>query len=373
MRPIAPRTARTLHLLLSILLLCLGASAQPAVTNDPPFYGPFNAIFLPDGDGLEEKLNEHDSVLLADSPWSLYCWIQLAGDVEAPTLVAGLGDASEQYPRYIGLEPGKVVLWLGDHNRLEAAASLTSAAWHLLAATFDGSEFRLFSDGRELVSGKLVLGTVGAVLRIAPGLQPGASGKHFGGKVAGLTVLREALSPEGVNQRYKDPPDFNRLTFEDGSKPWRVQTRGQAGYRAPQDPATMPKSRALVPLPPSPFRPGQKLKSSQKLQLNTENQWTVGGWELVAAPEVQAEGSELSQTGIDTRKWIPATVPGTVLTSMVDRGIYPDPDYGLNNLAIPESLNKQDYWYRNEFKSPKNASGKRLTLTFQGINYKAAV
>ena len=31
---------------------------------------------------------------------------------------------------------------------------------------------------------------------------------------------------------------------------------------------------------------------------------------------------------------------------MIDRGIYPDPDYGLNNLAIPETLNKQDYWYR---------------------------
>ena len=47
-----------------------------------------------------------------------------------------------------------------------------------------------------------------------------------------------------------------------------------------------------------------------------------------------------------------ATVPGTVLTTMVDNGIYPDPGYGLNNLAIPESLNKQDYWYRNDFTVP---------------------
>ena len=54
--------------------------------------------------------------------------------------------------------------------------------------------------------------------------------------------------------------------------------------------------------------------------------------------------------------WWAATVPGTALTTMVDRGIYPDPDYGLNNLAIPESLNKQDYWYRNGFESPKTAT-----------------
>ena len=57
----------------------------------------------------------------------------------------------------------------------------------------------------------------------------------------------------------------------------------------------------------------------------------------------------------------------------MDRGIYPDPEYGLNNLAIPESLNKQDYWYRTEIKSPEAFHGDHLTLTFEGINYKAVV
>ncbi|MCL5745208.1 MAG: beta galactosidase jelly roll domain-containing protein, partial [Acidobacteria bacterium] len=65
-------------------------------------------------------------------------------------------------------------------------------------------------------------------------------------------------------------------------------------------------------------------------------------------------------------------MPGTVLTTLVDRGIYPDPDYGLNNLAIPETLNKQDYWYRVEFDAPASLKGRRVTLTFNGINYAAA-
>ena len=81
----------------------------------------------------------------------------------------------------------------------------------------------------------------------------------------------------------------------------------------------------------------------------------------------------ISQAGFSARMWWPATVPGTVLTTMIDRGVYPDPDYGLNNLAIPESLNKQDYWYRQEFRAPKSMNGRRLTLTFEGINYEAAV
>jgi hypothetical protein len=66
-------------------------------------------------------------------------------------------------------------------------------------------------------------------------------------------------------------------------------------------------------------------------------------------------------------------VPGTALTTLIANGIYPDPDYGLNNLAIPESLNRQDYWYRTRFEAPAELKGKRLTLTFNGINYEAEV
>jgi hypothetical protein len=70
-----------------------------------------------------------------------------------------------------------------------------------------------------------------------------------------------------------------------------------------------------------------------------------------------------------------ATVPGTVLTTMV---FIPSRTFGLNNMVIPESLNKQDYWYRNEFTIPisiKLSTGddaRHVELTFQGINYKAA-
>jgi len=40
---------------LLISMLCLPcANSQSAVTTDPPFYGPYNAIFLPDGDGLRK-------------------------------------------------------------------------------------------------------------------------------------------------------------------------------------------------------------------------------------------------------------------------------------------------------------------------------
>ena len=39
--------------------------------------------------------------------------------VTAPTLVAGYGDVSGEYARYLGLEPGKLMLWAGPDNSLQ--------------------------------------------------------------------------------------------------------------------------------------------------------------------------------------------------------------------------------------------------------------
>jgi len=356
--------------LAGVLFVSVTAShAQTAVTTDPPFYGPFNGIFLPDGDGLEKKLAEHDSVLRADSPWSLSCWIRTKEATKAPSLVAGIGDPTEEYPRYLGIEADRVILWLGKDNSLEAASTLASGEWHLLAATFDGSEFRLYSDGRNIAKGKLDLGSVSGILNMAPPVFPWPNGQHFGGTIAGLTLRREALGADQIKRIYELPPDFAVAEFEEGSKPWRVQTRGQTGYRAPQDPSTLPRSRAALAAPVATPLP----KENSALEESGDNQWTLGAWKLIAAPDIHVDAGELSKPAVDTRKWMLATVPGTVLTTMVDRGIYSDPDYGLNNLAIPESLNKQDYWYRTEFKAPKEIAGRQLTLTFEGINYKADV
>ena len=77
--------------------------------------------------------------------------------------------------------------------------------------------------------------------------------------------------------------------------------------------------------------------------------------------------------GADTKRWHDATVPGTVLTTLVDEGVYPEPTYGLDNMAIPEWLSREDYWYRNEFTVPASLAGRTLTLTLNGVNYSADV
>jgi Exo-beta-D-glucosaminidase Ig-fold domain/Concanavalin A-like lectin/glucanases superfamily/Glycosyl hydrolases family 2/Glycosyl hydrolases family 2, sugar binding domain/Glycosyl hydrolases family 2, TIM barrel domain len=353
-----------------LAITAVGSYSQLPVTNDPSFYGPFNAMFLPDGDGLIKPLEKNDSVLRADSPWSLYGWVQVAEALQGPSLVAGIGDPADEFSRYLALDRGQAILWMGKDSRLSGAASLAAGEWHFLAVTFDGEEFRLYSDDAQVASGKLDLGSVSPVLQMAPPFLPSADWRHFGGTIASLSLIRRALSADEVKQLSLKGKEFSLVEFEEGSKPWPVQTRAQAGYRAPQDPATLPRSRAPFSRPVA--RP---LPASQAdLQANGEGQWTLaGGWRMSSALKVNADGSKISQLSYRAQDWLAATVPGTVLTTMIDRGVYPDPDYGLNNLAIPESLNKQDYWYRTEFRAPKSARGRRLTLSFEGINYEAAV
>jgi hypothetical protein len=343
-----------------------------AVTNDPAQFGPYNGTFLFDGPGLTKPMPDaHDQILLSDSPWTLYCWIKTSERVTALELVAGFGNPSGEGSRFLAIDAGKVVFQAGLRDRLAGNATLDDGKWHLLAASFDATQIHLYADGQPVASGKMSLHPVTPVFEMAPTIGI-AAGHHFGGLIASFTVLRQALSGDEVHQLYVSAPDFSLINFEEASKAWPFQTRGQAGYRAPQDSATMPKTLAPFSHPVA----IQRSPVGPSLTQTSVGQWIFSdGWTLREAPKVSADGAALSSASYDGSGWMRATVPGTVLTTMIDDGIYPDPSFGLNNLTIPESLNKQDYWYRNEFNVPASTlpAFSYAELTLQGINYAASV
>jgi hypothetical protein len=103
---------------------------------------------------------------------------------------------------------------------------------------------------------------------------------------------------------------------------------------------------------------------------------TLGaGWQLQDAAKVTQTGDAISSTSFKPQGWYSATVPGTVLTSLVNAGVYPEPLYGENNRPdkIPESLARTPYWYRTVFEVPKAYAGKHVWLNFEGINFSAQV
>ncbi len=100
---------------------------------------------------------------------------------------------------------------------------------------------------------------------------------------------------------------------------------------------------------------------------------TISGWQMQDAAKVSAPAATVASAGFTPVGWYRATVPGTVLTTLVDNKVYPEPLYGENMRAIPESLNKTSYWYRTSFLVPAAYKGRRTWLHFGGINYSAEV
>ena len=131
------------------------------------------------------------------------------------------------------------------------------------------------------------------------------------------------------------------------------------GLRSPQPEEELPKSSVPVQMP----QRVAKVDAQTILRPVTEDAWEItSGWELCEGDKVM------------TDDWYDATVPGTVLRTLVDQGVYPDPYYGLNNLAIPEDLCRKDWWYRCSFDLSEDMLSKEtLELLFNGINYRADI
>lgn len=102
---------------------------------------------------------------------------------------------------------------------------------------------------------------------------------------------------------------------------------------------------------------------------------TVDGWQMQDATKVRGDGVAVSTKTYKTSDWYKATVPGTVLTTLVDNHVYPEPLYGENNRPdkIPESLARTPFWYRTQVTVPSSYAGRHTWLHFDGINYSAVV
>jgi hypothetical protein len=98
-----------------------------------------------------------------------------------------------------------------------------------------------------------------------------------------------------------------------------------------------------------------------------------GAWTVERASEVVAPVEALSKAGFKDDSWLVATVPGTVLTSYLNAGALPDPNYGENQLYISDSYFCADFWYRTEFTAPAVNARQTAWLDFGGINWKADV
>lgn len=97
------------------------------------------------------------------------------------------------------------------------------------------------------------------------------------------------------------------------------------------------------------------------------------GWQCQNMNQVAATGEQLSQSGFSLNDWTSATVPGTVLTTMLNNKLVPDPFYGMNNKKIPDIYDTgrdyYTYWFVKDFKEIPAKGNDQVYLNFRGVNY----
>ena len=98
-----------------------------------------------------------------------------------------------------------------------------------------------------------------------------------------------------------------------------------------------------------------------------------GNWKLTRASLTEAKGEDIASKAFDDSNWLFATVPGTVLTSYINLGAVPSPDYADNIFNLSDSFFLSDFWYRNVFDIPAEFLDDKLWLEFDGINWKAEI
>jgi exo-1,4-beta-D-glucosaminidase len=113
-------------------------------------------------------------------------------------------------------------------------------------------------------------------------------------------------------------------------------------------------------------------------------------WAIQSSAFVRETGDTVSRPEFKPKEWYPTSVPSTVLNTLVQNKVYPDPYFGMNLRSIsgtsypigavfsqihmpPDSPFRPSWWYRTEFQAPADYAGKTIWLHFEGINYRANV
>lgn len=96
------------------------------------------------------------------------------------------------------------------------------------------------------------------------------------------------------------------------------------------------------------------------------------GWQCAPISQIKDDGTAISNPTHSIHDWLPATVPGTVLTSLLNNKKVPNPFYGMNNEQIPDIYDigpdHYTYWFVKDFH--KSAPpGRQVFLNFRGVNY----
>jgi exo-1,4-beta-D-glucosaminidase len=96
------------------------------------------------------------------------------------------------------------------------------------------------------------------------------------------------------------------------------------------------------------------------------------GWKMQPADKLNgADDASVSLNDFNSESWYDAVVPGTVLGSLATKKVVEDPYFGINMLKVDPSQFKMPWWFRKSFDLSGDDIKKKISLRFNGINYRA--
>lgn len=114
------------------------------------------------------------------------------------------------------------------------------------------------------------------------------------------------------------------------------------------------------------------------VQTSAQNKYELNdGWKCQKLADVHAGGIQLSKPDFSTDGWLNATVPGTVLTTLLNNKLVPDPFWGMNNAHIKDVYDTgrdyYTYWFVKDFNQPAPTGSNQVYLNLRGVNYSCEV
>jgi exo-1,4-beta-D-glucosaminidase len=96
-------------------------------------------------------------------------------------------------------------------------------------------------------------------------------------------------------------------------------------------------------------------------------------WKIKSSKEITNSKESISMIDFNDSLWYTTKVPGTVLTSLIQNGVYKNVYKGDNLTKIPTEQFKDNWWYRKTFTVNDIVEDENIRLQFEGINYRANI
>lgn len=112
---------------------------------------------------------------------------------------------------------------------------------------------------------------------------------------------------------------------------------------------------------------------AQSQSWNTKDTELNNGWQMQSSAKAAADGHQVASVNYNPENWHRAYVPGSVLGSLVNDGVYKNIFYHRNLEKVPDAPFEVPWWYRTTFDMDEVPSGEVYRLRFNGISYRADI